>query len=246
MSTILLISTFFIDLSLFEKAAIFVPIIVVSIYILTYFSILEGVDGPEWLMLFILPVFFTLSAFFFYSFLIPIRWLTRIIFIAIYMPSIYFVFLTSNIFNVGVEKNLQLYRAAFSVNYFFQTVVTFLAFNTILALRENFMVNAVWAGLITFPLALQFFWSIKLNLQINKAIVELAFLMSLIMVQVAVLFSFAPFVSTVFALLLTAIYYSLAGLFYSYLDQRLFKETIREYLIVLVVVLVIGILTLQW
>lgn len=242
---LMLITTLFPDMALFQKALIFLPMYVVLIYGLTFFSILEGVENAEWYMLFVIPLFLTIALFFFYN-LIPIRWLTRIPFIMVYAVGIYAVLLISNIFNVGAEKNLQLYRAAFSLNYFFQTVIMFLLFNTLLSLAENFVINAVGAAVLTFILSLQFFWSIKLESHVTRDLIMRTVLLSLLVGQSALILSFLPLPQTVFALVLTAVYYSIAGLIYAHLDQRLFKETIREYILVLAVVLVVGALSIKW
>ena len=241
MSGLMLFSTFF----FFDLAWIFIPFFILLSYITTYFAIAEGVDEVEWLMLFAMPIAFTISSYLFY-YLFPVRWLTRIPFISIYGVSMYAILLTSNIFNVGVERNLQLYRAAFSVNYFYQTMIAFLSFNTLASFKESFVVNGIVAAGITYVLALQFLWSIKLDLRLDKQIAVYAFLIALVLGQGAVIFSFMPYVPSVFALVLTAAYYSLAGLVYSHLDLRLFRETVREYVAVLAIVFVIGILSLSW
>lgn len=241
LAALMLFSTFF----FFDRAWIFIPILIISCYLLTYFSILEGIDKNEWLMLFLMPVLFTIASYLFY-YLFPVRWLTRIPFISIYAISIYAIFLTSNIFNVGVEKNLQLYRAAFSVNFFYQTLTIFLLFNTLISLKENFLINALGAGIITFPMSLQFFWSRKLDHHFEPDVVIFSLLLTLLLAETAIVLSFVPFTTTIFALVLTAVYYGFAGIFFAFLDLRLFKETVREYFIVLGFVLLIAILTLSW
>ena len=241
----MLFSTFFPDLALFQKALFFIPLSIVLIYFLTFFSILEGIEDAEWFTLYLIPLFLTISLFFFYN-LIPIRWLTRIPFIGVYAISIYATLLISNIFNVGGEKNLQLYRAAFSLNYFFQTFVVFLLFNTLFSFAENFLINTIFGGIIAFILSLQFFWSIKLESHITRDLVLRAFLLSILVAESTLVLSFVPLTQTVFALVLTAVFYSVAGLIYAHLDQRLFKETVREYIIVLAVVLLVGVISLKW
>src|SRR3989344_5318726 len=126
LSAILFGSTFF----FFTESVIFIPILIISTYMLTFFAILEGIEGFEWFSLFIMPVLITVS-FYLFFFLFPVRWITRVPFILIYCVSMYASLLCANIFNVGVEKSLQLYRAAFSVNFFYQTIVGFLLFNAI-------------------------------------------------------------------------------------------------------------------
>ncbi|MDH7476268.1 MAG: hypothetical protein QHH09_02230 [Microgenomates group bacterium] len=238
---LMLFSTFF----FFEKAWLFIPIFIIASYLLTYFSILEGIEKIEWLMLFIMPVVFSVSFYLFY-FLFPVRWLTRLPFTLIFAVSVYALFLVSNIFNVGVEKSLQLYRAAFSVNYFYQTLIVFLIGNLLFASRLGVFLNGFITFLIAFILANQLLWSITLNLRLEKKYYLHALFIGLILMEEVVVLSFVPFQSSILALILTASYYSLGGLTYSFLDQRLFKETVREYLIVLGFILIIGLLSLGW
>ena len=145
MISLMLFSTFF----LFDKVWLFIPFLIAAAYFFTFFSILEGIEKIEWLTLFLMPVLCTVAAYLFY-FLFPVRWITRIPFIMIYGFSIYAILLTSNIFNVGVDRSLQLYRAAFSVNYFYQTLISFLIFNAIFSFKQNFIVNGLLAGLILY------------------------------------------------------------------------------------------------
>ena len=239
MTVAMLFATFF----FFDKAWLFIPLFILISYCLVFYSILEGVEKLEWIMLFLMPVIFTVSLYFFY-FLFPVRWLTRLPFVAIYAISFYALLLTSNIFNVGAEKNLQLYRAAFSVNYFFQTFVAFLLFNILFSLRQDFIFNGLAVGVLVLPLAVQLVWSIKLDLALDRQIVLYGLFLALLLMQLGIFVSFVPFRSSVASLLLAASYYSFTGLTTAYLDNRLFKNTVREYLFVLAFVFAISILTI--
>jgi len=241
LSALLLFSTFF----FFDKAMIFIPLLIISSYFFTYFSIVEGIDKIEWLTLFLIPVSLTIG-FYLFFFLFPSRWLTRLPFIAIYAISIYAVLLCSNIFNVGVEKNLQLYRAAFSVNFFYQTFISFLFFSLLFITRQSFLVNGFFAGILGFIFSLHLFWSIKLDIYITKENVLFSFFIGLVLAELSMILSFVPVMNSILALFLTASYYSLTGLVYNYLDQRLFKETVREYLIVFGFVSLITLLSISW
>ena len=114
MTALMVVSTFF----FFDLFWVFIPVLSIAAYICTYLAVLEDIDNIEWSMLFLMPVLFTVSFYVFY-FLFPVRWITRVPFMFMYGCSLYAILLTSNIFNVGVGKSLQLYRAAFSVNYFY-------------------------------------------------------------------------------------------------------------------------------
>jgi len=238
---LLLFSTFF----YFDQALIFIPLIIVLTYFFTYFSLLEGIEKVSWYQLFFMPVLVAFSFYLFY-FLIPSRWLTRIPFMIFFEISMYAVLLCSNIFNVGVEKSLGLYRAAFSINFLYQAVVSFLLFNLLFALKTNFLVNGLVAGVIGFTLSLNLFWTIRLKRYIESETLKYSLFVGMAIFQLSVLISFLPLSTAVYALFLTSSYYSLAGLIYNYIDERLFKETIREFVGVFIIILIITFLSLSW
>jgi len=238
---LMLFSTFF----YFDKALFFIFAFLLITYFLTYFSLIEKIEKISWLTLFLMPVLLTISFYLFY-FLFPSRWLTRLPFLFAYGISIYAVLLCSNIFNVGVEKSLQLYRAAFSINFFYQTLVSFLIFNIIFSLKEIFYINLILVGGVVYLLSFQLFWTIKLDKKPEREVFDFAFLTALILAEVSVLISFIPLPSTSVSLFLTGTFYSIAGIFYNYLDKKLFKETIREYVFVWIFIFLITLLSISW
>lgn len=240
LSGLVLISTFF----TFDKSLFIIPILIIATYVFTFFSLLEGIEKIGWFKLFLMPIIVTIAFYVFY-YLIPGRWLTRLPFIILYAVSIYANLLTSNIFNVGVEKNLQLYRAAFSVNFFYQALACFFLLNLIFSFQQLFLVNALLVGGLGFLLSLHLFWSIRLKTYIDRESLTYALLVGLIMLELGGLLSFISLKPAIYALFLTATYYSLSGLIYHFLDQRLFKETIREYIFVWAFVFVLTILSMS-
>jgi hypothetical protein len=160
--------------------------------------------------------------------------------------SIYAVLLCANIFNVGVEKNLQLYRAAYSINFFYQAVASFLFYNVLFSFKYNFLINVVGAGIFAFLLSLQLFWAIKLDKYLEKEILFYSLFVALLLAEIGLLISFVPMKVSVYSLFMTACYYSLTGVISHYIDQKLFKETIREYVSVFIFVMVIVLLSLNW
>ncbi|EKE13604.1 MAG: hypothetical protein ACD_12C00893G0008 [uncultured bacterium] len=238
---LMLFSTFF----GFDKALYFLPIFIVTTYLLSYFSLLEEIKRIGWFGLFLMPELVTLFFYLFY-FLFPGRWLTRLPFIFIYEISIYAVLLCANIFNVGVEKNLQLYRAAFSINFFYHAVVSFLFYNVLFSFKYIYLINMFGAGIGAFLLSLQLFWSIRLNQNLDKEVFIYSLFTSLLMAEASLIVSFLPLKTAVYALFLTATYYSVTGVIHHHIDEKLFKETVREYVSVWVFVLIITLLSLNW
>jgi hypothetical protein len=241
MTILMFVSTFF----PFEKGVLFLPVFVFAVYGATYFAVLEGIEKVEWLTLFIIPILLTISFLLFY-FLFPGRWITRIPFLIVYAISLYAMLLCSNIFNVGVEKSLQLYRAAFSVNFFFHSLIMFLVFNILLSVKLDFYINFLITGIVSFVMGVQLFWSIRLKHYFEREVVLYALFFALVLAEIALVLSFVPLNTSIFALFLAASYYSLSGLIYTYLDQRLFKETVREYLIVWGLIFLMMVLSVNW
>ncbi|OGK18105.1 hypothetical protein A3D80_02160 [Candidatus Roizmanbacteria bacterium RIFCSPHIGHO2_02_FULL_40_13b] len=241
LTLLIIFSTFF----SFEEVIFFIVPIALFVYFFTYFSILEGITGGEWLMLFIPPLYFSIVFYLFYFFL-PQRWLARAPFAIMYGISIYALLLSQNIFNVGVEKSLQLFRAAFSVNYLFLTLIMLIITNLIFSLHLYFILSGILIFVAVFPLALHFIWSVAPSEHVDRTIVKQALVVSTLLSQSVILFSLMPISPSVLALLETALFYSLCGLFQAHLMQRLFRERIREYIFVLGFVFVIVMLTVNW
>jgi len=241
LTVLLLISTFF----FFDKASFFIPLLIVASYGASFFSLYEGIEKIEWYTLFIMPVLVSVAMYLFY-FLFPIRWLTRIPFILIYGISMYAVLLSSNIFNVGVEKNLQLYRAGFSVNYFIQTMTFFLLGNVLASFHWGFLANTLVFSLLSGAMSLQLYWSIRLDTHLRKEVLNHAWLTALLVGEGSLLLSFLPLQESIFALVVAVLYYCIAGLTHLHLDERLFKHSVTEYSTILIVILLILFLSLKW
>jgi len=241
LSLLILVSTFF----FFDKALFFIPLLMIGSYVAVFFSLYEGIEKIEWYMLFLMPILLSVSMYLFY-FLFPVRWLTRIPFILVYAVSTYAVLLSSNIFNVGVEKNLQLYRAGFSVNYLIQTMVFFLFSNVLASFHWGFLANAFIFSILAFGMSLQLYWSIRLDLHLRKEVFQHAWLMAILIGETSLLLSFLPVQESIFALVGAVMYYCLAGLTYLHLDERLFKHSVREYTTILIVILAILFLSISW
>ncbi|MCA9372061.1 hypothetical protein KC726_04135 [Candidatus Woesebacteria bacterium] len=242
MTTLMLMSTFF---SFSSSWFIFFIIIVCASFFVTYVGIFEGISGIEWVMLFVMPVFLSLALYFAFS-LIPVRWLTRIPFLFLFALLFYAVLLTSNIFNIGVERSLQLYRAAFSINYLLQTIIVFAFTIVIASLRVGFLLNGFLLFVVIFFLTFQLIWSVKPSDTNDHSLYLYGLLAGIVMAELFIALSFIPIKINIAALVVSAVFYSLGGVLYHHYNERLFKNIIREYIFVLCFVIVIAFLTIQW
>lgn len=214
-------------------------------YLLSAFVLREQLTGWEFITLLILPTFYTIAVYTFY-FLLPTRWLTRLPFAVLYAIGMYAILLTENIYNVAAERNIQLLRAAHSVGFLLTLVTMFFLVDTLLSLHLSFYLNGLLIFVISFPLTLQALWSVELTPTISRKTFFGSTVLSVVMAELAMVFSFWPIRITIEALFLTTVFYSLVGMMQQYLLERLFSKTVREFLIVLILVFILVLITTRW
>jgi len=228
-----------------QTALYLLPLDILIIYIATFFALLEDINHIEWFVLFVLPIYLLVSLLLFY-YLLPMRWLTRIPFLVVLSIGSYAAMLSVNIFNVGVEKSLPLYRAAFSVSNFLSLLTFFLLFTVLYSFRLHFLLNGFVALVISWPLLFHNLWSANPRAVLEERIFKYATINS-VMVSFAVLaLNFMPIKTNIYALYTVGIVYLISGLTQEIITDTVFKERIREYLIVFAVLTVMVLLTVNW
>jgi hypothetical protein len=222
-----------------------VAAISVLTYLLSAFGLREDLDGVEWVTLIMLPVMFTAAISLFY-FLLPVRWLTRIPIAALYAVGMYALLLTENIYNVAVNRTIALLRAAHTVGFLLTLVTFFLLIQTVLAWNSFAWINSFVVLAVAFLLSLQSLWSITLPDRIEKSMIYLSVSVSLAMSELIWVLSFWPANVTIEALFLTTCFYSFLGMAQQYLQEKLYKKTIIEFVSVIAIVFVILLFTTHW
>lgn len=214
-------------------------------YGLCAFGLREDLKGVEWITLLTLPTLFTAAVSLFY-FLLPIRWLTRLPIATLYAIGIYALLLTENIYNVAVNRTIALLRAGHSVGFLMTLVTYFLLLQTIFAFRLPALGNVLFVLLITVPLALETLWATTLEGHISPRVWSLTIVLSLVLMQLSWVFSFWPVRSTLFALFLTTVFYSLGGMAQQYMVEKLYKKSVIEFFSVSFIVYIIVFLATHW
>lgn len=214
-------------------------------FILTAWSLSEDVKGMEWVLLFILPVLFTASVSLFY-FLLPGRWITRLTVTVIFAVGTYAVLLVENIYNVAATRSIQLLRAAQSVGLLLTLVVVFLTTSLVFSFRASFLLNFLMIIPIIFLLSLQSLWSVRLDTKLNKNLLLYTASVSLGIGELALVLSFWPVQLSTVSLFVTASFYTMVGVIQQHFLERLFKNTIQEYLFAFLITFVLIFIATKW
>lgn len=210
-----------------------ISIISLSILTLVAFvwSLWEGLGANLTLASLILPCFYTLGVGFFW-FLLPTNIFARIPVIVLYGLGIYALCLTSNIYTVSAIRTIALLRAARGVGFVLTLLTFFLLFDTILSIRWPLYFLSPVVVLASIPIYFQSLWSVDLNKTISLGVVKLSLIFGLVMGEIAIVIFFWPVSVVVGSLFLTVTCYVLLGLGQAHVEDKLFPQTIREYLVV--------------
>lgn len=214
-------------------------------YILSFWSLKEGINITKAFILMILPTLFTLGVASFY-FLLPVRWLTRLPVAVLFGLTFYLLLLAQNVFNVASLRTIPLYRAASTASFLFTLLAAFFLYHVIFAFNLLFLWNGVVVFLVSFPLILQVLWSIQMEDKISGATAAQSFVLSLVLGELALSLSFWPSSATIWALSLSSVMYVLLGLTTQSLRGRLTGRVGWEYTAIGFAMLIVTFFTTAW
>jgi hypothetical protein len=214
-------------------------------WLLSAWSLKEGLEGVGWLTVLILPLVFTLVLGFF-SFLLLTNPVIKVLVTISYGVGIYILLLVGNIFSVAAIRTIQLLRSAQAVGFLFTLVISFFLYDIIFSFRLSFWENFLLVTTASFPLILQSLWSINLEKEVSLKILLYALILSFVQGEMAMAFSFWPLEVTTGSLALVTVFYITVGLAQQELALKLFPKTISEYLRVGIIVFLVVFLTTHW
>lgn len=214
-------------------------------YLVSAWALFEDLKGIEWLTILSGPSLYAVAIGLFY-FLLPGYLFTRIIIVALFGIGMYALYLTENIFSVAAARTIQLLRAAHAVGFLLSILTVSLLYNTVFSLQWPFWANGLLVLLVSFPVALNGLWSIRLEPQLSANILKMSFSLAVMCGFLAAVLSFLPVTVWVAALFLATVIYVTLGLLQHELSERLYKRTITEYVVVGLLVLVATLLVTQW
>lgn len=241
---LLSLGLFFLENS-FGKLGFFVSfILAVLTVVLLFWSNFRDIKDNFSLNIFILPFFYTLS-FALFFFLIPSRFLTRIMSTSLYAIGLYSLFLAQNIFTVSAIRTIALLSSARTVSFIITLVSYFFLSNIIYSLDFSIIPTTVIIMVFSFFLTIQSLWAMTLEKSLKPHLLWALFL-TLCLSEASLLLWFWPSSPTLVALFLTGFFYIIVGLSQAWMDRRLFKGVMWEYIWVSIIVFSIFIVFTSW
>ncbi len=223
----------------------FVALFGILTYFISAWALSNDLQKIEWFTIIPIPALYASAVGAFY-FLLPENILSKFFDLFIFGLGTYALYLTANIYSVAKGRTIQLLRAAHTIGLFFTLFTSLLFLNTIFSHRLPFFFNGLLVGVLHFPLIFLFLWSVKLEPRIEPKIVQLSVIFTLLMVELAVAFSFLPFSVWNTALFLMTFLYIGLGLLQNYLQERLFRNTMIEFSGVGAFLIMLFFLLLPW
>lgn len=238
----LFLSTQIID---FNFRYLMIIVLSVAAYFMSYFSLQPDFKKIGWLMNLPLPALYTMAVAFFY-FLLPQNWLSKIVILGLFSIGMYAILLIENIFNVSAYRTIQLLRAAQAIGFLFSLITAFLFFDLIFSFSLFPLFNAFFVFPISFLLVTPALWSVELKDNIEERVILFGLIISWLLSFLALVISFWPLDVNTSSLFLVSAVYVYLGLAQNHFSERLFKETLREYLGVAGAVLLIIYFLAHW
>ncbi len=195
-----------------------------------YLVLREDLSKKTYLFpIFVLPFFYTLSFSLFYS-LVPSRFLTRVLLSGVYAFGAYSLFLTQNIFAISVLRTINLLRSARIVSFVITIFVLFFLCNIVFSLRLPLYITPIAIGALSFLMCIQFLWSYSETKESSREVFLFSSSIALMMGELSFVLSIWPVSAAIYAIFLTGIFYTYSGLSHAWLERRLFKGILWEYI----------------
>ncbi|MBD3279839.1 MAG: hypothetical protein GF390_03990 [Candidatus Pacebacteria bacterium] len=215
-----------------------IAVFVAVTYLVSAWALADDLQLYEWLTIVPLPAMYAGAVSLFY-FLLPANLISRLAILILFGIGMYALYLTANIYSVAKGRTIQLVYAAHAIGLFFTLLTSLLFTNSILSLRLPFYGNSLLISLVHFPLIFMSLWAVRLESKIDVNLWAYALLMTLIIAELAVLLSFLPLPVWHSALFIMSLLYVGLGVLHSFLRGRLFKNTLNEYSLVAIFMVIL-------
>jgi hypothetical protein len=200
-------------------------------YLISTWALADDLQAHERLTIVPFPALYAAAVSLFY-FLLPTHVVSQFMILLLFGVGLYALFLTANIYSVAKGRTIQLVHAAHAIGLLFTLLTSLLFANTIFSARLPLYSTAGLIGLSHFPLIFMSLWSVRLDETIQKEIIGLSGLLTLLLLELTLILSLFPFSVWYQALFIMTFSYIGLGIFHNYLRGRLFTRTLTEYSLV--------------
>lgn len=229
----------------FNQQGIFIAFVLPFLTCISLFwAIRTDLKENKSYQVFILPFLYSLAFGFFY-FLTPTTFLVRLLLTAIYAFGLYSLFLSQNIFIVSSSRTIQLLSGARIVSFVITLISYFFLINIIFSFHAIIFPVIALIGIFTYLLIYHSLWTYTLQ-KYSQPLALWVSALTVCVIEVATLVWFWPSNPTVTALFLTGFLYSIVGLSHIWLEKRLFKGILWEYVWVGTIVFFVLMLFTSW
>jgi hypothetical protein len=245
-ASVILLSTglFIAEYFLGRSGMILVFVLALLTDLFLFLSVREDLKDNFSPQVFILPFLYSLAIGLFYL-LIPARLLTRVGITTFYALGLYSLYLSENIFIVSSMRTIALLSSARTVTFTITLLSYFFLSNVVFSLHLNVFLTLFLIFCFTFPMVLQSIWIYTLEKSI-KSNMNWALFLSVCIFELSILLWFWPSTPTLIALFLTGVFYTIVGLSQVWLEKRLFKGVIWEYVLVSFIVFAVLFFYTSW
>lgn len=229
LATFLLTGTF-VAVEFFTGTRFIIGALVVSFLtiIFLYLILRRDIKGTFHYPIFILPFLYSFSFIFFYT-LVPARLIARFVLTLVYAFGLYSLFLTENIFAVSTIRTINLLRSARIVSFVISIFILFFLINFIFSLHLPVFLSPLLVFVVSFTMNFQSLWTYTLEKNYISEILLYSFLTSFMLAELATILIMWPVNASIYSIFLTGIFYTYSGLSHAWVEKRLFKGILWEY-----------------
>jgi hypothetical protein len=177
---------------------------------------------------FIVPLLYTLAFGFFY-FSLPPRLLVQLFLTVVYAVGLYSAFLSENIFIVSGIRTIALLSSARTVSFILSIFIYAFFTNTLFSSGLPFFIMMPLVFIYSLLLIAHSLWTYTLTKSLRTEL-RWATVLSICLVQLALLLWLWPSKPLIVALFLTDIFYTIVGLSHLWFEKRLFRGVVWEYI----------------
>jgi len=230
----------------FGRSGIIIPLfLALFTNILFYWAVKDDLQDQSSYSVFIMPTFYSLAFGLFYS-LVPANLLVRAFVTGLYAFGLYSLFLSQNIFIVGAIRTIALLSGARIVSFVITLLAFFFLTNITFTLHLGMVPTLLIMFLFSYPIIFQSLWTYTLQEKVNKTLFLWSFALTLCIIEAAAVLWFWPSSPTVIALFLAGFFYTIVGLSHVWLERRLFRGVLWEYVWVGAAVFFVLLLFTPW